>query len=64
MRQAMKGTEMHPSKEVYQEYCAECRWNGQRPLSWHEWAADPYHYRAEAQDRAAELWENDTWDLY
>jgi hypothetical protein len=55
---------MIESKEVYQEYCAECRWNGQRPLSWHEWAADPYHYRAEAQDRAAELWENDTWDLY
>ena len=55
---------MHPSKEVYQEYCAECRWNGQRPLSWHEWAADPYYPKAEAQERLTELWENDTWDMY
>lgn len=52
------------SREEYAEYCAECRWNGQRPLLWSEWAADPYHPKAEAQERAAELWENDTWDLY
>jgi hypothetical protein len=60
----MKGKMMHPSKEVYQEYCAECRWNGLRPLSWHEWAADPYHPKADAQERLTELWENDAWDMY
>ena len=53
---------MIESKEVYQEYCAECRWNGQRPLTWHEWLADDY--RSAAQDRAAQLHDTDTWDLY
>jgi len=56
---------MHPSKELYQEYCVECRWKGQRPLTWNEWLADdPYHSKAAAQERAAQLHDTDTWDLY
>jgi hypothetical protein len=52
-------------REQYSEYCAECRWIGQQPVTLSQWLRDEYESpREAAQDRAAELWENDTWDLY
>lgn len=51
-------------KEDYAQYCVECRWNGQQPLPFAHWVCEDEDPKAEAQDRAAELWENDTWDMY
>lgn len=52
-------------REEYEEYCAECRWIGQRPVTFAQWLRDEYESPREAADeRQAELWENDTWDLY
>ena len=52
-------------REQYSEYCAECRWIGQQPVTLSQWLRDEYESpREAAQDRVAELWENDTWDLY
>lgn len=52
-------------KEDYAQYCVECRWNGQQPLTFVQWACDEDEDpKAEAQERLTELWENDTWDMY
>jgi hypothetical protein len=52
-------------REQYREYCTECRWMGIHPVTLSQWLRDEFEDpREAAQERAAELWENDTWDLY
>jgi len=52
-------------REEYAEYCAECRWTGQQPLTFAQWVTDEHSEpRAAAQERAAQLHDTDTWDLY
>lgn len=53
------------NREEYAEYCAECRWQGLPPMPFRQWAdGDYYDPREAAEERAADLWENDTRDLY
>ena len=54
-------------KEEYTEYCAECRWIGQRPLTFTQWLQDEYGEidpKAAAQDRFSDLYDGDVLDLY
>jgi hypothetical protein len=52
-------------KEEYAEYCAECRWTGQQPLTFARWVGEEYgDPRTIAQERMAQLYDDDILDLY
>lgn len=52
-------------REQYREYCTECRWMGIHPVTLSQWLRDEFDDpREAAQERAAEIWENDEQDLY
>ena len=51
--------------EEYAEYCAECRWRGQQPLTFASWVREEYGDPRElAEERMAQLYDDDILDLY